>query len=289
MAESRVPVDLLNPGQVFACLGLMEAAEILSGPCEARFEADGRETYGHFRLGVPGEATPVRGVLEFLRRAEARALSPRRSKVRAKEPGVVTEERDDSFFPSKAPDAPAALPTRLTNGTSSIPITHWADGSSRDNVKFWAGAGGYSGAALTRDVLMAVASLDDETWRKAFEAPFDIEAPMSSSFRFDWRRDYVPLDLGFSLNRHGSIRAVGFPLVELLAAIGLEHARPTRASRRDKLHYRYAVWTTALPTCLARCVLGGWSLGFPIRRFRMRLDWPGQEDQARCIVDAQEE
>ncbi len=29
MASATVPVDLLNPGQVFACLGIMEAAEIL--------------------------------------------------------------------------------------------------------------------------------------------------------------------------------------------------------------------------------------------------------------------
>jgi hypothetical protein len=27
MAEASIPVDLLNPGQVFACLGFMEAAE----------------------------------------------------------------------------------------------------------------------------------------------------------------------------------------------------------------------------------------------------------------------
>ena len=41
MASSIIPVDLRNPGQVFACLGLMEATEILLGqPCEGAFDFD---------------------------------------------------------------------------------------------------------------------------------------------------------------------------------------------------------------------------------------------------------
>ena len=31
MSEAFIPVDLYNPGQVFACLGFMEAADILLG------------------------------------------------------------------------------------------------------------------------------------------------------------------------------------------------------------------------------------------------------------------
>lgn len=288
MAESRVPVDLLNPGQVFACLGLMEATEILIGACEGAFQAaSGGDT--SFCLSVSGESAPVAVVLSFLKGADVLAVAPRDSDVRAKEPGVVTHARRDSFFPSKPPDTPAALPIRLENGGKSIAVEHWADGSTRDSVKFWAGAGGYSGAALARDALNATADVGPAVWDRDLEDPFNLEAPMSSSFRFDWRRDYVPLDLGFSLNAHGSIRAVGFPLVELLAAIGLQHARPARVKPTDKLRYRYAAWMSPLATALARCVLGGSDLGFPVRRFQMRLGWPGQEGQARCIVDAQEE
>lgn len=289
MAESRVPVDLLNPGQVFACLGLMEATEVLIGACDSRFDVEHAASDGNFHLTGPGDVAPVVAVLSFLKGAEVVALAPASSEVKAKEPGVATRARSDSFFPSEPPDSPAALPIRLENAGKSIAVEHWADGSSRDNVKFWAGAGGYSGAALARDALMTFADVGPAEWDRAIEDPFNVEAPMSSSFRFDWRRDYVPLDLGFSLNAHGSIRAVGFPLVELLAAIGLQHARPARVTGRDKLRYRYAAWTSPLATALARCVLGGSDLGFPVRRFQMRLGWPGQEGQARCIVGAQEE
>ena len=82
---------------------------------------------------------------------------------------------------------------------------------------------------------------------------------------------------------------VGYPFVELLAAVGLQNARPARVHARDKLTYRYGISNARLPTVFARAVLGGESLGFPIRSFRMRLGWPGREGQARCIIDSQEE
>ena len=156
-------------------------------------------------------------------------------------------------------------------------------------MKFWAGASGYPGAALARDALDLVHGLGDNEFAVAVADPFNLAAPQSSSFRFDWRRDYIPLDAGFSPNEHGSMAMVGYPFVELLAAIGMQNARPARVEARNRLVYRYGVSCTMLPTTFARAVLGGESLGFPTRLFRMRLGWPGQEGQARCIVDAQEE
>ncbi len=82
---------------------------------------------------------------------------------------------------------------------------------------------------------------------------------------------------------------VGYPFVELLAAIGMQNARPARVEARNKLTYRYGVSSAMLPTVFVRAVLGSESLGFRIRLFRMRLGWSGQEGQARCIIDAQEE
>ena len=31
MAEASIPTDLFNPGQVFACMGFLEAADVLIG------------------------------------------------------------------------------------------------------------------------------------------------------------------------------------------------------------------------------------------------------------------
>ena len=289
MAEASIPVDLLNPGQVFACLGFMEAAEILCGPCEGRFAYEMAISSADFVLKVDGPQDPVSEILRFLVRAEAQAIAPRGSDLSTKKWDVETLRFDTSVFPCAAPDSPAALPALLKSEEHSIPIEYWADGSDRDNVKFWAGAAGYPGAALARDALNLVRGLGDNALAAAATDPFNISAPQSSSFRFDWRRDYIPLDAGFSPNEHGGIEMVGYPFVELLATIGMQNARPARVEARSKLAYRYGVSNAMLPTVFARAVLGGESLGFPNRLFRMRLGWPGQEGQARCIVDAQEE
>ena len=291
MREATIPVDLRNPGQVFACLGLMEAAEILCGPCEGGFTYRGSETNTRFRLSVPGGEDPVERVLGFLASAKVKAVAPVGSALADKDRRIETVTKTDAAFPCPQPDSPSALPAILVDPDEqyAIPIEHWAEvpRSGRDNVKFWGGAGGYSGAALTRDALKLVAGLGANALAAACADPFNVEAPQSSSFRFDWRRSYVPVEAGFSPNNHkSSMTMVGYPFVELLAAIGLQSARPERLT---KLAYRYGVSNATLPTVFVRAVLGGQSLGFPVRRFRIQLGWPGKEGQERCILDAKEE
>jgi CRISPR-associated protein Csx14 len=152
--------------------------------------------------------------------------------------------------------------------------------------------GGYPGAALARDALALVAG----TAAAHASDPFAFAVPQTSSFRLDWRRDYVPIDAGFSLNAHGHMITVGYPLVEILAAIGLSHARPKRRDPRNKLEYVYGIAGRALasdriwlPATMLRAALGTAPLPFAMRRFRMLLDWPGQEGQARSITTVTEE
>lgn len=292
MGKAFIPVDLLNPGQVFACVGLMEATELLCGPCSGAFVCDRTESSASFELTTAVSDQPVNEVFEFLWRARADAVAPWRSKLKAKEPGVHTFTRADTLYPCAEPRTPSALPIVLVaDGVSPrVSVEHWADESRRDKLKLWAGSGGYSGAALARDALDALAAIPEDTRADARRDPFSVQAPMTSSFRFDWRRDYIPLDVGFSPNNHGgALRMIGYPFVELLAAIGLQHARPVRVTPRDKLAYRYAVSSASLPTSFVRAVLGGSSLGFPVRHFRMQLGWPGKQGDARCIIDTQEE
>src|SRR5687768_9329836 len=65
MAEGSIPVDLLNPGQVFACLGFLEAANELIGNAEGTFDWRDR-TSARFHLRAGGEANPFETVLKFL-------------------------------------------------------------------------------------------------------------------------------------------------------------------------------------------------------------------------------
>jgi CRISPR-associated protein Csb3 len=287
MAEADIPVDLFNPGQVFACLGFLEAAEILLGDAEGGFDWSD-EANVRFRLRAAGDENPIAAVLTFLTETTVNALAPCQSSHRTEKwqiPTCLVKEGEPFPFPD--PPSPATLPALLTDGNTKILIDYWGDATVRDNAKFWAGAGGYPGAALARDAL----NLVRQQLKTSTDGLFDLAAPHSSSFRLDWRRDYIPIDVGFSPNEHGDVNMMGYPLVELLAAIGLGHARPQRLS---KLEYRYGVVSSTrqdglIDPILLRAALGCARLPFPQRTFRMQLGWPGQENQARCILDVVEE
>lgn len=294
VAEASIPVDLFNPGQVFACLGFVEVAETLVGDAEGAFDWSD-DSNVRFVLRARGDVSPVVRVLEFLSRAEASGEAPEGSESHAgwnaKWGTLLPIPRADGY-PFPDPASPATVVCVLRDGTRSLRISHWGDGprTGRDNVKFWAGAGGYPGVALARDAL----ELIRESAVNSASDPFALGMPQSSSFRLDWRRDYIPIDAGFSLNEHGGrIVTVGFPIVELLGAIGLSHARPRRIK---KLEYVYGVSargqhaeTRWLPPELLRVALGAETLPFPTRHFRMLLGWPGKEGQARAITTVTEE
>lgn len=301
MADASIPVDLFNPGQVFACIGFLEAADVLLGDAEGGFDwSDSADV--RFRLRASGDENPVAVVLAFLASARVLALAPSGSTNDTSKWHVPTVSLEtDAPFPFPDPSSPATLPTAFEGEiepggpTKRLIVDHWGDETRRDTVKFWGGAGGYPGAALARDAV----DLVRVRCREAPDDPFAVAAEQSSSFRLDWRRDYIPIDAGFSLNsHHGQIAAVGFPLVELFAVLGLGNARPTRFAPLD---YRYSVIGSAAPTSeareeralfdpmLMRAALGGAPLPFPRRAFRMRLGWPAKEGQARAITTVTEE
>jgi CRISPR-associated protein Csb3 len=295
MAEASIPVDLFNPGQVFACLGFLEAADVLLGDAEGGFDwSEPAQT--RFLLRAAGKVGPVNAVLSFLAECCVSSVAPAGTPLATEDWNVPTQRISPEFaFPIPLPTSPATLPATLecnSDSHTSLTIDHWGDArsrTSRDNAKFWAGAGGYPGAALTRDALQLVR----DRCVTAADAPFDLAVEQSSSFRFDWRRDYIPLDIGFSLNSHAGNRfsTVGYPLVEVLAAVGLTNARPECVS---KLEYRYGVVGAFssqrfFDPLFLRAALGGSKLPFPQRRFNMRLGWPGKEGQARCITTVTEE
>ena len=290
MAETSVPVDLTNPGQVFACLGFLEAAEILLG--DARGGFDWRLlTDVQFRLAGHGSDNPIERVLRFLDEATVRSFAPTISPNSTDEWGIETEKQDTYVFPF-TDTKPDVLPVRLSDSSGkSIMINHWGEQaqSGLDRVKFWAGMKGKPGAKLTQETLDLIQGRAADH----AEDPFSLSAEQSSSFRFDWRRDYVPIDLGFSPNAHNNLVMRGYPIVELLAAIGLTNARPTK---RGRLEYCYGVagitGNDLYDPIFLRAALGSENRpvpGMSFRLFAMHLDWPGKEGHARCITEVIEE
>lgn len=280
---SEISVDVLNPGQVFACYGLLDLAALLCGDVRAGFVDD------RFVIKGDGEVEPVKAAIDFIAGSRTYVLLPKGIAADAQPwkwswKVLDVEEAHSDEYASRAPGAPAKLVARLKNGARCIDVDHWAeeDRTGRDNVKFWAGAGGLPGAVMLDSAIELVRAEKDQ----AYADPLNFQRPQSSSFRFDWRSGYIPMDIGWSLNNHQKAKNGGYPLVDVLAAIGLSNARPRFVK---KLLYRYGVLQGAgYRPLFLRAALGGELAGFSRREFEIELGWPGKEGQARAIVGVTE-
>lgn len=335
MAEASIPVDLFNPGQVFACLGFLEAAEILSRDAEARFDwsvpGDSR-----FVLIASVNGNPFATVIDFLAEAKVTAIAAATARSASKgSPGdsggsnaaeetdeyAGNEETDDIVdeagdsedepdetagnvecqltFPNGEYD-PLAMPVRLEgHGTAGEILDHWADGSSRSSFKLY--AGNRSAYSIICNLLqgkrarpgksdkvgqlgtVGIAQLwTNRTREKTLMDPFGTLGSMGGSFNFDPRGAWTGIDAGYSPNRQKHLVRAS-PIVEVLAAWGLQHSRPLEYANRK---VRYAVWNERLPPNLARPALAGAELPFAMRRFQFDLELSGKN---KVVTFAREE
>jgi CRISPR-associated protein Csb3 len=311
MAESSIPVDLLNPGQVFACMGFLEAADVLLGDAEGGFDWS-NEAQVRFRLNTSGAENPFVVILKFLAEAEARRVAhvgytdpPAKKDKKAKEsedeavPPTGKHLEFCETFPCREGDR-TALPIRLQAGAwPSVVLSHWADGSSRNEFKLYAGnrsahsiacamligtrekprKGQSFGDVKTRGIAALWSECPDELTAK----PFDTLTLMGGSFNFDPHGAWTALDAGYSPNKHKHHGVAASPVVEILSAWGLEHARPDEFKTRQ---VRYGAWGGLVPPILARPALSGVGVALPIRRFRFVLDLAGKN---KVVTYAQEE
>jgi CRISPR-associated protein Csx14 len=297
MAQASIPVDLFNPGQVFACMGFLEVAEVLLGDAEGGFDWT-NESEARFEVRAGGTESPVDAVLQFLIKAQCERLAPEgyadpptksQGKKKERKQPANNEANDPTgdgpvrlvaTFP--APDADRlTLPLRFERGRHVLDVTHWCDASSRNSFKLFAGM--QRSAAIAQQMLAGVKRLWNERRGELMSDPLGLTAPLGgSTFKFDARKAWTAIDAGYSPDEQNqSIEAS--PVVELLAAIGLEHARPDEFETRE---VRYGVWKGLLPPALARPALGGARVGVPLRIFRFTLDLAGKN---KIVTFAREE
>jgi CRISPR-associated protein Csb3 len=282
MISASIPVDLINPGQVLASLGFLEAADILCSGAVGGFDwSDDAKV--RFILNANGEGNPFARVLEFLCCAELFRTapvgykdSPKKARKKVGEDDNPDAPRSDlvhlGCFPGPAPDV-MTLPIRLTHQKQSLDITHWADGSSRDDFKLY--AGNRSAATVASAMLTSTRALWKENSSSLTERPFDILATLGGSFNFDPRGAWTALGAGYSPNtqKHGIAAS---PVVEMLAAIGLEHSRPAVNNDGKKKLVRYAAWGEQLSPLLARSALAGVRFAIPLRAFWFEFAFAGK-------------
>jgi CRISPR-associated protein Csx14 len=297
MAEASIPVDLFNPGQVFACLGFLEAAEMLIGDAEGGF--DWREPGARFDLRAPSEDNPFAVVLDYLSTIKLKRWAPvgyvdpppkNRSEEQAEQEvgsGGLEIDYSETFIAREGDRM--SLPIQLESGNlPSIRLGHWADGSTRNSFKLY--AGNRSGAGIAIAMLSGVRSklkkgvpvgeiksrgirqLWEEQRASLLASPFDVLTPMGGRFNFDPRAGWTPIEAGYSPDQQDHQVSCS-PVVEFLAGWGLENARPQEFSVRQ---VRYAVWGVSLPPILARAALSGALSAVPLQFFTFELDLSGK-------------
>ncbi len=271
MLQHSIPVDLFNPGQVFASLGFLEAADMLCGDAEGGFDWSD-ETEVKFCLQAAGSENPFAEVLKFLTEARLEAVTPEYWNPKKKVPEQeLRKQKKSRVFPSQSPESSAALPVKITGkNEKQIVLEHWADGSSRNNFKLY--AGNRSALRIAEAMQSCVLELWEKRKDELIRNPFDTTIPMSGSFNFDPRGAWTAVDAGYSPNDQKH-RVEASPVVEILAAWGLQNARPDEFKTRK---VRYAAWGILLPPSLARVSLVGGIAVFPTKRFRFGLSMSGK-------------
>jgi hypothetical protein len=220
----RINLDPTNPGQFFACCGLLELADRLWPGAEGQFL--NRE----FLLTAQGSLTKI------IKELTESSLS------------VCANEGEPSIHPVRLANFDLKLSWWLRDDWSRFQDKPKEKrvGFMKTALKFWA-ANASSGQIAGR-LLDAMPHPKTDNEARYFEPSECI----STRFGLDAGPAWTALDVGFSINEH-PIGVKTSAAVELLAAIGLQRCRPI-------IHEKgidYVIWRTPLsPLVLSAAVCG---------------------------------
>jgi CRISPR-associated protein Csx14 len=240
--DLRLRMDPLNPGQFFACCGLLELIELERPGALSRFDLDsGRPRVAEFSIQVEPDSSTLLGTFWNA----FREAGPE--------------------FPDEGIDPPVR-PAVIPYGGSSLTLDWWLD-EFRDktqNLKCWAGQ------VTTRNLVSELLPLLDP--ESSGDDLFERARMTKAKFGVDPRSAWNTLDFGFSPNEHGRDAAT-FPAVEILAAIGLQGFRPD-ATRREGIGC--SLWLEPLPAAVARLAFRATWDGLPCRHYSFSIEKRGQ-------------
>ncbi len=220
-----VAVDPANPGQFFACCGLLELADRLWPGAEGWFATNGRT----FNIACSGTLPKLVDSIAHAR--------------------LTHNDKED----------PYSSPVTISDPFRPLCVDWWeTDRTGAKDLKVWAGTMESYGIAVAMqcamrnekfltpelfDVGMVVTNPDDETKKK-------------EPYYYDGRRaqNAHARDVGFSVNDL-QLTTVAHPAVELLCLIGLQVARP-RPTDESRI-YDYFLWPIPLMTNLVLAASSG--------------------------------
>jgi CRISPR-associated protein Csx14 len=228
----KIPVDLTNPGQFFACCGLLELADRLW---------PGAEVAGWFELHPFDRATfRVTSTTLFTAQLIVKTLMgcPRKSV------DPVQPIRGSDGKPAK--DAEKTRPV-LIGAPVNLKLSWWLNEVEGTQTAFKTWSANITSLGLFEDTASVV---DPESATDV--RLFTTAVGMTGRYGFDRRSSWDTLNTGYSPNEQGE-KVDSYPTVELLAAVGLQNFCPLVV----KDMYHFIPWEHPLPTIAARAAVSG--------------------------------
>lgn len=232
-ATIRINVDVTNPGQFFACCGLLELASRQSADAQGWFEA------GHFHISEGPSLVDL---------------------IAATTSATLTQID---------PDDATASPI-LIEKPVNLRLDWWKSGDrTASDLKVWAGTMESFRIARAMQQTMKMPVFSSENLLNCGMVAYDADDPEKKvePFYFDARRgpNAHSRDVGFSPNDLG-LTTIASPAVELLCLIGLQRVRPISAGK-PRL-FDYYTWAQPLPITLAPAAAAGLLGGSPTHGYR---------------------
>ncbi len=238
----RVKVDPTNPGQFFACCGLLELADrLFEDGAEGWFAEGGRE----FRIECEGT------LRELLTAAKSTTIAGMDGVAELEGNNEADDNEDDDDF----------KPVELLSPVS-LRLDWWKDKS----IKTWAGS--MDVHSIASAMAYAIDPHNPDPFNQCqvvYDPPkvvmrkgkrVAVKSKKREPFYFDSRRGSSAhaRDIGFSPNELSMISEAA-PAVEFFCLLGLQRSRPKQAGRPRVFHY--FTWTSPLKVELLPAALCG--------------------------------
>jgi CRISPR-associated protein Csx14 len=250
-------LDTRNPGQFFACCGLLEISSRIWRDSEAWFEGTGRRVT--YRIATHSGHDDA--LAEIVRRAS--------------EPDTVIETDTEHYSPGLCPLVLAPFDLRLD---------WWIeDGVRKSPLKLWAGQ--QTPRRIMTDMHAALREV------KPGQRMFFQQRPMSGRWGIDAASAWTARGLGYSPDEQ-NMPWPAFPATEVFAAIGLQRCRPLRIDEMRGRGFSYHTWTCPLEISAvpAAAVMGKGQIAESYRfELKMRNKQYGCFNWARPWTDEQVE
>jgi len=242
-----VAVDVTNPGQFFACCGLLELADRLWPGAEGWFERT------RFSVNVGN----LEDVLEYLVRNTPQEvkklesgllikplLAPLRFSFESGSPNLFTIDAWVTI----------AIQRAKAVAVANRPWNFWS--GQQTSFQIW--------SDLRTALIRQLPGL-----QTSVESLFSHTMPVTGRFGFDPGAAWNALDVGFSPNTQ-QMPVASSPATEMLAAIGIQRFRPLLSD--DKKSFVYSTWGKPLAPSVAAAAAASLVCIAPWSRFRGRVE-----------------